>query len=242
MSATGEECQRKAPRGEAAEAAARPGVSPVPSGVNGRRPPVVHAPMRARRVARVRLGARSRVGVSYRHLVRASQWPHLCQAAAQRVGVDGRHPQRHRAERRPAAASSAAVPVCVVRGAWCVVRGAWCVCVCVGVGVGAHGARARLRACLLSCPLGVRSCSSAAPPSRSREAELCMPDRVLAPCRAVPLASVPPASSATARSRPVPPPATASAPPTAVPSSLAASSRETQVSAICSSRETRLEG
>ena len=147
----------------------------------------------------------------------------------------------------------------VVRGAWCVARGAWRVCmrtsaaepsqrvrVGVGVRVRVHGARPRLRACLLSWPLGVRSRSSATPPSRSREAELCMLlcmlDCVLPLCRAVPLASAPLASSATARSRPVPPPAAASVPPTAVPSSLAASSRETQVSAICSSREVRLEG
>ena len=99
----------------------------VPSGVNGRRPPVVHAAMRARRVARVRLGSRSRVGVSDRYLraVRAPQGSQLCLAAAQRVCVDGRHPQRHRAERRPAAASSAAVPACAGRSAWCVVRSAW---------------------------------------------------------------------------------------------------------------------
>ena len=111
-----------------------------------------------------------------------------------------------------------------------------------GVHVRVHRARARLRAYLLSCPLGVRSRSSATPPSRSREAELCMLDCVLALCRSVPLASVPLPSSATARSRPVPLLAAAGAPPTAVPSSLAASSRETQVSAICSSREARLAG
>eukprot|EP00964_Phaeocystis_antarctica_P089935 scaffold57468_cov62-Phaeocystis_antarctica.AAC.4 len=90
----------------------------VPSGVNGRRPPVVHTTMRAWRAARVRLGSCSRVGVSYRDLVLTPHWsPQLCEAAAQRVGVDRRHPQRHRAERRPPAASSAAVPVCVARSA-----------------------------------------------------------------------------------------------------------------------------
>ena len=45
---------------------------------------------RARRAARVRLGSCSRVGVSYRDLVLTPHWsPQLCEAAAQRVGVDG---------------------------------------------------------------------------------------------------------------------------------------------------------